>query len=517
MTLERTAFSPNIKERRDHSCAVFDAQGRLLAQAAHIPVHLGAFPLLMRELVTRFDWQPGDSVICNDPFIGGTHLPDVSLVAPVFSPEGGLAGFVANRAHHADIGGAYPGSMAPTSEVFQEGVIIPPLKLLEAGVVNNPLMELLLRNVRTPEERRGDFRAQLAANATGRVRLEQLLARYGTTEFDRRTAAARVFTHRAVAELLLQLPEGPFTFTDFLEDDGCGGGEVPICVSVSVANGQLMADFTGTGPQQKGSINATLAVTHSAVYYALSCLLSPEVWLNQGIFDAVSVIAPEGTLVNATSPSAVAAGNVETSQRLVDVLFGALAQALPDRIPAASQGTMNNVTLGGSQPRPWAYYETLGGGAGASAGYHGRSAIHCHMSNTRNTPVEALEYHYPLRVIQYAIREASGGVGEWRGGEGLVRETELLAAARLTLLTDRRTRAPYGLSGGTAGALGCNTAKVGDNWAEMAAKTSIELPSGSRFRISTPGGGGWGHAAPCDAYVKESATPDEMLKELEPR
>lgn len=494
VTLERTAFSPNIKERRDHSCAVFDAQGRLLAQAAHIPVHLGAFPLLMRTLVPQFDWQPGDAVICNDPFVGGTHLPDISLIMPVFTAAGVLAGFVANRAHHADIGGTYAGSMGPTSEVFQEGLIIPPLKLAAAGVVNCALEELLFRNVRTPLERRGDLRAQMAANATGRARLEQLLARYGDDEFQRLSGVARERARQAAEGMLRQFPAGRFTAIDYLETDGCGGEDLPIQVTVSVEDGRLVADFAGSALQQKGSINATLAVTYAAVYYVLSCLLSPEVWLNEGAFDAVSVRAPNGSLVNAASPAAVAAGNVETSQRMVDVLMAALAQAWPGVIPAASQGTMNNVTLGGAIPQPWAYYETMGGGAGAAHGYAGSSGIHCHMSNTRNTPVEALEYHYPLRVIQYGLRERSGGSGEWPGGRGLVREVELRTPARLTLLTERRRRSPPGSAGGEPGAVGRNEIRVGEAWQDLEAKTSLELPTGSRFRISTPGGGGWGRA-----------------------
>lgn len=492
VTLERTAFSPNIKERRDHSCAVFDAQGRLLAQAAHIPVHLGAFPLLLRQLVSRFHWRPGDTVICNDPFVGGTHLPDISMVEPVFTTAGRLAGFVANRAHHADIGGAFPGSMAPSSEVYQEGVIIPPLKLIDAGVTNHAVQELLLRNVRTPEERLGDFRAQLAANATGRARLEQLLERYGPEEFERRAGAAQRRSQHVVRAVLAELPSGTYRYTDYLEDDGCGGGEVAITVALTLSGGELTADFTGTARQQRGSINATLAVTHSAVYYAVSCLVASEVWLNEGVFGPVTVVAPEGSLVNASAPAAVAAGNVETSQRIVDVVLGALAQAAPERIPAASQGTMNNVTLGGTTPRPWAYYETMGGGAGAAFGYAGGSGIHCHMSNTRNTPAEALEYHYPLRVRRYALREHAGGTGRWCGGEGLVREVELLAPARLTLLTERRRRQPYGLAGGEDGAPGENQVRTRDGWEAIGSKSSLELEAGSRFRVVTPGGGGWG-------------------------
>jgi N-methylhydantoinase B len=495
ITLERTGHSPNIKERRDHSCAIFDAGGLLVAQAAHIPVHLGAFPLMMSRLVPRFTWRRGDVVICNDPYLGGTHLPDISLITPVFSPAGRLAGFVANRAHHADVGGAYPGSMAATTEVYQEGVIIPPLKLYEGGRLNDAVLSLLCRNVRTPEERRGDLAAQLAANATGSRRFEHLLHQYGAREVRLRIREAGRHAESTVRAVLGELPAGRYRFTDYLDDDGHGSGPLPIHVELWVEDGTLIVDFEGTAPQQKGSVNATLAVTHSAVYYALVCLLPRESTINHGAFVPVEIRAPAGTLVNARPPAAVAAGNVETSQRMVDALFGALAQALPERIPAASQGTMNNMTLGGIDAGaggPWAYYETLGGGAGAAPQAPGISGIHCHMSNTRNTPAEALEYHYPLRVHRYELRSASGGQGAHAGGEGLVREIELLAPATVTLLTDRRERPPYGLQGGADGRPGLNEVRTEGEWRHAPAKGSFALPAGARLRISTPGGGGCG-------------------------
>jgi N-methylhydantoinase B len=495
VTLERTAFSPNIKERRDHSCAVFDRAGRLLAQAAHIPVHLGAFPLLMRELVPHFRWRPGDVVICNDPFVGGTHLPDVSLVSPVFTPAGRLAGFVANRAHHADLGGAYAGSMSPTTELYQEGVVIPPLKLVEAGRPRAELLELLLRNVRTPDERRGDLAAQQAANAVGARRFEALLRQYGAATVTRRAAAERTRTAAAVRAVVAALPAGCFRFEDWLDDDGHGSGPLPIRVALTREGERLRCDFTGTAPQQRGCVNATLAVTWSAVLYCLICLLPDEVSLNEGLFEALEVVAPPASLVRAAAPAAVAAGNVETSQRIVDVVFGALAQALPDRIPAASQGTMNNVALGGIEPgsgRPWAYYETLGGGSGGSPRGPGASGLHCHMSNTRNTPAEALEYHYPLRVRGYALRRGSGGPGRHAGGDGVTRELELLAEATASLLTDRRARGPYGLAGGEAGKPGANSVLGGSDAESVPGKAVLRLPAGTRLRIETPGGGGWG-------------------------
>jgi len=495
VVLERAAYSPNIKERRDHSCAVFDARGRLAAQAAHIPVHLGAFPQMMATLVPRFRWRPGDLVICNDPFVGGTHLPDISVISPVFV-TGRLRGFVANRAHHADIGGAFPGSMAPTTEIYQEGVILPPICIRQRGRWEDGVLELFLRNVRTPEERRGDLAAQFGANDVGVQRFVELAECYGAAELRRRMDEARRRSNRATAEVIAGFPAGRFTGEDWLDDDGHGSGPLPIRVSLLKRQRTLIADFTGTAPQQRGSINATLAVTHSAVYYALLCLLPEGTPLNQGVFERVRVLAPEGTLVNACSPAAVAAGNVETSQRTVDAVFAALAQAFPHRIPAASQGTMNNFTLGGQLPetrQPWAYYETTGGGAGASPESDGISAVHCHMSNTRNTPAEAMEYHYPVRVRANALRTGSGGRGRHRGGDGVVRELELLAPATAVLLTDRRSRGPYGRDGGSPGRPGSNELYRDGRWGPAPAKGQLELTAGERIRLATPGGGAWGH------------------------
>ena len=491
--LERAAFSPNIKERRDYSCALFAADGALVAQAAHIPVHLGAFPQMMAAVVPRFEWRPGDVVICNDPFAGGTHLPDVSVISPVFVPGSDrLCGFVANRAHHADIGGAFPGSMAATTEIYQEGVILPPVRLVAAGRLNEELLALLCRNVRTPDERRGDLLAQLAANETGIRRFHELLARYGLDELEHRIREARLAAENAVRTLLRELPRGRFTFTDWLDDDGHGSGPLPITVTVVAEGDRLVVDFTGSAPQQRGSINATLAVTHSAVYYVVITLLGEGVPLNQGCFAPIEVIAPPGSIVHALPPAAVAAGNVETSQRIVDTVYGALARALPDRVPAASQGTMNNLTLGGVDPLPWAYYETIGGGAGATATSDGESGIHCHMSNTRNTPAEALEYHYPLRLWRYAVRDGSGGAGSHRGGDGLVREIELLRPATVSFLADRREHGPYGLAGGEPGRPGRQWVRRGRRWRTVPGKCTLRLAAGDRVRVETPGGGGWG-------------------------
>lgn len=498
ITLERTAYSPNIKERRDYSCALFDRAGRLVAQAAHIPVHLGAFPLLLAHLIPRIEWRPGDAVICNDPFLGGTHLPDLSLVTPVFDEAGALFGFVANRAHHADVGGATPGSMGPATELFQEGMIVPPVKLVEGGRINEALLELFCRNVRTPVERRGDLGAQRAANETGARRLRELLDAYGAAEVQARIESARARSERATRELLAALPPGEYWFEDWLDDDGAGARDLRIRLAVTLGAGGVRFDFTGTAPQTRGPMNAPLAVTRAAVTYAILCLLPEEVPFNDGCFAPIAVLAPEGSLVNPRPPAAVAGGNVETSQRIVDVALGALAGALPERIPAASQGTMNNLMIGGMSPEgePFAYYETIGGGAGAGPLGDGVGGIHCHMSNTRNTPAEVLEYHYPLRVREYRLRRGSGGAGRHRGGDGVRRAIELLADARVTLLTERRARGPYGLAGGGSGHPGRNRLALpgpgSTRSRALPAKTTFDAPAGAIIQIDTPGGGGWG-------------------------
>ncbi|HLV80776.1 MAG TPA: hydantoinase B/oxoprolinase family protein [Chthonomonadaceae bacterium] len=503
VTLERTAYSPNIKERLDHSCALFDARGRLLAQAAHIPVHLGAMPLMLAALRDRLEWKPGVMWLCNDPRAGGTHLPDLTLVAPVYPADatarrpGPLLGFVASRAHHADIGGLSPGSLPLSTELFHEGLIVSPVRLVEGGRVRADVLELVCANSRTPSERHGDLSAQIAANETGIRRFQALVARYSREEFGRRTGENIAYAERAVRAALASLPPGRYTATDFLDGDGAGAKDIPITVTVTLRrSGRACFDFTGTAPQVRGSLNATEAITRSACYYIARCLVEEEIPTNAGCFAPIEVIAPEGTLVNARFPAAVAAGNVETSQRIVDVLLKALAQAAPERVPAASQGTMNNLTIGGYDPfreRPFAYYETIAGGAGASAQGPGLSAVHTHMTNTRNTPVEALESAYPLRVLEYAIVEGTGGDGRHRGGDGLIRRLELLADARVSLLSERRTHAPFGAKGGADGAPGASRlAAPGEPTQEMPGKWSRDCPPGTVLTIRTPGGGGWG-------------------------
>ena len=505
--LGRTAWSPNIKERRDFSCAIFDATGRILAQAEHIPVHLGAMPASVQAALERFDsFQPGDLIALNDPYLGGTHLPDLTLISPVFIPDGAtggvagvLAGFVASRAHHADVGGMAPGSMPASTSIYQEGFIIPPIKLAKGGVLNEEAVELFMRNVRTPEERRGDLAAQIAANRIGEGRFSDLITRYGWATVTEHGEALIDYAERLVRNALREIPAGAYTFSDDMEPSTPGAERPAISVAItSDGEGALTVDFTGTSAEQPlSNNNAVRAVTVSSVQYCVRCLAGPRAPANHGSFASVEVITPEGSLVNPRPPRAVAAGNVETSQRIVDVVFGALAPVLPDRIPAASQGTMNNVTIGGTDPltgQPFAYYETLAGGVGASPNGPGESAIHSHMTNTLNTPIEALEYQYPFRVTEYGVRRGSGGAGRHRGGDGLIRTVEFLGDATVSLLTERRSRGAWGLAGGKDGQPGVNTLrKVStDESEEIPAVVTINVQAGDRLTIETPGGGGWG-------------------------
>ncbi|TMQ69969.1 MAG: hydantoinase B/oxoprolinase family protein, partial [Candidatus Eisenbacteria bacterium] len=444
VTLMRAAYSPNIRERLDFSCAVFDGRARLVAQAAHIPVHLGSMPRAVEAARALGSFAPGDAVLLNDPFRGGTHLPDLTLVSPVFlSRRHAPEFFVASRAHHADVGGAAPGSMPLAREVYEEGFRIPPVHLARGGRIVRDVMELLLANVRTAAERRADLEAQLGAQTTGARRLMELARRQGAAEVVRE--AARLLEHgeRVVRAALSALPRAQATFEDALDDDGLGHGPIPIRVRITLGRGGASVDFTGTSPQVEGPVNAVEAVTFAATQYALRCVLGGDLPVNEGAFRPVRVIAPPGTVVNARLPAAVAAGNVETSQRIVDAVLGALGRALPERVPAASSGTMNNLLIGGVDPRrgaPFAYYETLAGGHGAGPGWDGESAMQAHMTNTRNTPIEALEHGYPLRVVETRIRRGSGGRGRWRGGDGVVRTIALEAPARVTVISDRRAR-----------------------------------------------------------------------------
>ncbi len=492
--LQKSSYSPNIKERRDFSCALFDAAGNMIAQAAHIPVHLGAMPLSVQQAIQTLPLNPGDVMILNDPYRGGTHLPDITLVSPVYVEET-LFGFAANRAHHADVGGMTPGSMPIARELYQEGLILPPIKLVEAGQINRGVWEMILANVRTPVERAGDLQAQLAANQRGVRRLLDLVTRYGTEELHTYSGHLLAYTERMTRALIKALPNGQYSFSDQLDNDGIGEQAVPIRVTITIAGEQAEIDFSGSAPQQQGSVNAVFAITLSAVYYVFRCLLSLDAPNNSGCLAPIRVIAPEGSVVNAVHPAPVAGGNVETSQRIVDVLLGAMAQAAPEKIPAASQGTMNNTLIGGwdtQRKRPFTYYETIGGGMGALHGKPGDSAIHSHMTNTLNTPVEALEFAYPFRVLQYAIRQRSGGAGRYPGGDGIIRDLLMLSPAQASLLTDRRSTRPYGLNGGSPGEQGENLLIRDGSNKLLPSKGSFDLKQGDILSIRTPGGGGHG-------------------------
>ena len=497
VTLCRTGFSPNIKERLDFSCAIYDRRGATIAQGDHMPVHLGAMPLSVRAAIDAFPkLAPGDMVALNDPFHGGTHLPDVTLVAPVFlGREPKPAFYVANRAHHSDVGGMSPGSMPLAREIYQEGLILPPVRLVRRGVLERDIWALVRANVRTPEEREGDLAAQLAANRVGAARLRHLVARYGRARVERYARAAQDYTERIVSGTIAGLPDGEYRFEDALDDDGMGSGPIPIRVAVLVRGGSAVVDFAGSGGQAVGGVNANYAMTLSATLYAFRCLVREDILYNDGVARPIRVRAPEGSIVNARRPAAVAAGNVETSQRITDVVLGALAGARPEWAPAASQGTMNNITLGGRDPRdgrPFAYYETIGGGMGGRNGLPGISGVHTHMSNTRNTPVEAIEAYLPVRVRRYSLRRGSGGAGAFPGGEGIVREYEALTDTEVTVLSERRLGRPYGARGGAPGASGRNTLVRDGRITRLPGKFTLRLRPGDRLRIETPGGGGYG-------------------------
>lgn len=502
--LRRTAFSPNIKERRDYSSAVFSADGDLIAMGDDMPVHLGSMPMSVSAALDAMHFAPGDVAMLNDPYRGGTHLPDITMVAPVFvGRQTRPAFYVANRAHHADVGGMHPGSMGPCREIAQEGIRIPPVKLMHAGKMDLQVLAILLANVRTPREREGDLTAQMGACRTGIVRMQELVERFGLERLRRGVDALLRGAERLTQSVLACLPPGAWHAEDFLDDDGVRRDPVRICVTVrnDPRRERAVVDFTGTDKQVAGNLNAVYAITWSAVFYVFRCLLPPEAMATAGLMRPVEVIAPEGTVVNATMPAAVAGGNVETSQRIVDVVLRALAQALPTQIPAASSGTMNNLTIGGIDPRsaagnrlPYTYYETIAGGLGGSPQGAGASAHHAHMTNSLNTPVEALEYAFPFRVVRYALRKNSGGRGLHRGGDGVVREIELLADAQVTLLADRRTARPWGLRGGEDGAPGRSVLVEKGRETTLPGKCTCELPAGSRLRIESPGGGGWGKA-----------------------
>lgn len=493
VTLRRASFSPNIKERLDFSCAVFDAEARMVAQAAHIPVHLGSMPGSVVSALDAFDtFEAGDVIVLNDPYHGGTHLPDVTMVSPVFVGDRAVF-FVASRAHHSDVGGATPGSLPLSTELYQEGTIIPPVKLAQCGVRNEALLRLITANSRAPDERLGDLEAQWAAQRVGERRLLELVETHGEDRVQEHAAALMDYSQRMTEDVIANLPEGSYRFEDALEGDGQKAFSVPIRVTISIHGVTMTVDFSGSSPQVAGNVNAVEAVVRSATWYCVRLLADDHVPVNHGCFRPVKVVVPPGSVLNPRFPAAVAAGNVETSQRIVDVVLGALAQALPNRIPAASQGTMNNVAFGGTTGRkPFVFYETVGGGHGGGPAGDGLSGKHSHMTNTWNTPVEAIEHSLPVRIIAYHLRDRSGGHGRFRGGDGIHRVYEFLEEAMVTLNTERRENGPYGLQGGQSGCPGANRLIRGGEEIVIGGKADVRVKAGDLLVVDTPGGGGWG-------------------------
>ncbi|MHA1589143.1 MAG: hydantoinase B/oxoprolinase family protein [Candidatus Njordarchaeales archaeon] len=512
IVLRNSAYSPNIKERMDHSCAIFDAKGQMIAQAEHIPVHLGAMPLAVKSMLETFsdNLYPGDMIIFNDPYRGGTHLPDVTLIAPIFY-ENEIVGFVANRAHYSDIGGKTPGSMpGDAREIFEEGLIIPPVKLVSKGEIVKDVLRIILANTRTPRIRKGDIYAQIAANIRGIRRIHKLLEKYGVNEFHTAVEEILNYSERRMRKEISKLPSGEFTGEDFLDDDGVEDRPIRIFVTVKIRGDEIEFDFTGTDHQVKGSINAPLAVTLSCSYYVLRAVTDPTIPANEGAYRPLKVIAPEGTVVNAKPPAAVAGGNVETSQRIVDALLKAFAKIVPERIPAASQGTMNNIAIGGIDPRtgkPFTFYETIGGGFGGRRGLDGVDGVHSHMTNTMNTPIEEIERRYPIMILKYSLRPNSGGLGQWRGGLGIERIYKILAPATLSLLGDRHKFPPWGLNNGEPGAPGEYILIRKGRKIKLRSKQIINVDAGDIIIIRTPGGGGYGDPS---KRSKEMITDDIM-------
>lgn len=492
--LGRTALSPNIKERKDFSCALFNQRGETFAQGSHIPVHLGAMPLSVQASLRTTSFFEGDMVILNDPYRGGTHLPDITCISPVFVDKK-LLFFVANRAHHSDVGGMTPGSMPLASEIFQEGLIIPPVKLIEKGEINPHILNLILANVRTPEERKGDIVAQIAANNKGVQRLEETIDKYGLKKLQLYAILIQDYTERFLRETIKNIPDGTYAFSDYMDDDGLSEIPVKIGVEITIKNDEAHIDFSSSSSQVEGGVNANFAVTFSAVLYVFRSLVDEDIPFNTGLMRPLKIIAPPNSVLNAQFPAATAAGNVETSQRIVDVLLGALSHAIPEMIPAASSGTMNNVTFGGFDPVRqinFAYYETIGGGMGASPQVDGLSGVHTHMTNSLNTPLEALENYLPVRITKYAMRRNSGGKGQKRGGEGLIREYEFFVPTQVSIISERRRFSPYGIQGGAEGKKGKNILLTSGKRKLLNSKVNLKVQPGDALCIETPGGGGYG-------------------------
>lgn len=483
--LVRSAFSPNITERRDCSTALFDAAGRMIVQAAAIPVHLGAMPEAVAA-VREHNPVAGEVWVVNDPYRGGTHLPDITMVSPLVHADR-TVGFAVSRAHHADVGGMAPGSMpAGSRDLLQEGLVIPPVRLVRAGRATE-VRDLLLANTRTPTERAGDLDAQLATHRLAQARLDALVARVGIAHVVAGADALVAYAERRTRAAIAAMPDGCWQATEYLEGDGVDDQPIPIQVTVRIDGDRMIVDFAGTAPAVPGNVNCPRAVTHSATYFVVRALTDPDIPASAGAFAPVEVHVPPGCLLDARFPSAVAAGNVETSSRIVDVLFAALGQGMA--VPAQGQGTMNNVIIGGPG---FSYYETIGGGQGASPDADGPSGVHVAMSNTRNTPVESLETSFPLRVERYRLRPGTGGNGRHRGGDGIERVVRLLADCEVSVIAERRSSEPQGAAGGSPGAAGRTTR----NGTELPAKWHGRMRAGDVLGIETPGGGGYGPPEP---------------------
>ena len=484
--LIRGAYSSNIKERRDCSAGLFDERGKMVAQAEHIPVHLGAMPEAVKAVMDK-NPEPDDIFAINDPYSGGTHLPDITLVSPL-AHEGEIIGYAVTRAHHSDVGGMSPGSMPSDShEIYQEGIIIPPVRLVRGGEYVQDVLDLLLANVRTPDLRRGDLRAQIAANNIAEERIEELMERRGKDVVLTAFEEVISYAEKRACEAIRDLPDGEYTAEDYMEGDGVIDEDIPIKATVAIKDDSMTIDFAGTADAVEGNVNCPLPVTRSSCYFALRVLLPGDIPANAGTYAPLEIKAPEGSLLNATYPSAVVAGNVETSNRIADTVLAAFSNFAPEKLPAQGQGTMNNTIIGGGG---WTYYETIGGGQGASEKGSGPSGVHTSMTNTMNTPIEAFEMEYPMRVERYELLYDSGGSGKHRGGDGIVRSVRVLEPASLSLLTDRRRHPPQGAQGGEPGAVGENLL----NDEELPAKVGRRLEEEDVVTVKTPGGGGYGQS-----------------------
>lgn len=493
--LTRSAFSSNIKERRDFSCAIFDATGDLVAQAAHIPVHLGSMPATLQHVLELHNFVPGDVIITNDPFQGGSHLPDITLIEALHNSTGQPLFYLVNRAHHADVGGKMPGSMGLATTLEEEGYLIQPTLLHKEGKPNSDFIEDFLSKVRNPEERMGDLRAQTAALNRGKIRLEDLLKKYNLTHITSVICQLKDYAEMLMRRTIESLNDGEYVFCDYLDNDGINTQKIPICVSLSIHGSEATVDFGKSADQVNTPLNTVEPVAMASTIYAFQCLMGDGYPINQGSYRPINIYTRPGSILHALPPAPVAAGNVETSQRIVDVLFGALANASPDTIPAASCGSMNNMAIGGihsGSDDDFTYYETIGGGMGARPTSDGLSAVHTHMTNTMNTPIEALEHSYPMQVEEYSIRKDSGGKGKYQGGDGIIRSYRFLEKAHVSLLSERRETAPYGLHGGEEGKTGLNYLLRDGKRIKLAGKINLEVAKDDRIVIKTPGGGGWG-------------------------